>query len=155
METARVVVLIGGMLVLFGLFLGLAFVYSATAGDFGTVISNPLIVLGVFISLVCGLVLFFSENALFLLMAGILGTISSFLLVGGFIGGIGGILGIVGSVLMRGEDAEPSRQTFESASTPSSSLEQHSIRCPRCGYLNKADSIFCGKCRYPLNMEEK
>jgi hypothetical protein len=159
METARVLALIGGLLVLFGLLLGLAFILTATEGNLGLLPSflGGLVALGFLIDLACGLVLVLSDDALLLLIAGIFGTISSFLLVGGVVGGIGGILGIVGSALMSGEaTGGTARSEFlrARASAPSSSLEQHLIRCPNCGYLNRADSTFCGKCRNPLRTEE-
>ena len=153
METARVIALIGGLLILISLLVGFAIIYIASVG--GMAIS-PLIPFGISIDFVCMLVLIFSENSFFLLVAGIFGTISSFLLVGGVFGGIGGILGIVGSVLMSSKGtSEESLRTFESTSPHGSSQEQHFLRCPRCGYLNKADSAFCGQCRYPLSTEEK
>jgi energy-converting hydrogenase Eha subunit G len=120
---------------------------------------SSLIPLGFVIGFVCMLVLVFSENSLFMLIAGIVGTVSSFLLVGGLFGGIGGILGIVGAALMTDEPETTARSEFlaarERIKTSTSPLtEQHSIRCPTCGYLNKADSVYCGKCRGPLRLEE-
>jgi len=153
METARVIALIGGLLILISLLVGFAIIYIASVGGLAI---GPLIPLGFFIDFVCMIVLIFSENSLFLLIAGILGTISSFLLLGSIFGGIGGILGIVGSALMSSETAsEESLRTLESISPHGSSQEQHFFRCPRCGYLNKADSAFCGQCKYPLNTEER
>jgi hypothetical protein len=154
METARVIALIGGLLVLIGLLVSFAIVYVASVGGLAI---GPLIPLGFFIDFVCMIVLIFSEDSLLLLIAGILGTVSSFLLVGGIFGGIGGILGIVGSALMSsgGATSVESLRTLDSTSRNGSSQEQHFFRCPRCGYLNKADSAFCGQCRYPLKTEEK
>ena len=153
MQTARVVALIGGLLILLSLLVGFAIVYIASV--VGLTI-GPLIPLGFLIDFVCMIILIFSENSLFMFIAGIMGTISSFLLLGSIFGGIGGILGIVGSALMSSDaSSEESLRTLEPISPQGSSQEQHFLRCPRCGYLNKADSAFCGQCRYPLNTEEK
>ncbi len=153
METARVVALIGGFLILVGLLISFSIIYLFVSAGFEV---NSLIPLGFFIDFICMLVLVFSDNALFLLVAGISATVSSFLLVGGVLGGIGGILGIVGSALMQGEGSSAaSKHTLESRAASSSPPEQHFFRCPRCGYLNKADSAFCGQCRYPLTTEER
>jgi len=79
METARVIALIGGLLILISLLVSFAIFYIASVGGLAI---GPLVPLGFFIDFVCMIVLIFSENSLFLLIAGISGTISSFLLLG-------------------------------------------------------------------------
>lgn len=158
---ARAVALIGGLLILLSIPLGFGFILLGTGGNLGWVPSSlgELFALGFLVDICCGFALVLSDDALLMMITGILATISSFLLVGGVVGGIGGILGIVGSALITGEETKKSaREEFLAArggAVPSSPpSEQHSIRCPTCGYLNKADSVFCGKCRSPLRLGE-
>ena len=48
-------------------------------------------------------------------------------------------------------DAEAERAEKETVFTDEVTEEKPQITCPRCGYENRADAVFCNKCGIPLS----
>ncbi|MEM3673657.1 MAG: zinc-ribbon domain-containing protein [Candidatus Bathyarchaeia archaeon] len=139
-ETGRVFSIVGGAL----LFVGLIFSLIVLSALIGPVWRIPpflslIIILGVLLDMVCGIILILVKDAVILLVAGIIGLLSSIIFIGGIIGAIGGILGIIGGALCL---SAPSAKTPTIAQTPNAFLK----KCPNCGKEIPIASEECPEC---------
>jgi hypothetical protein len=98
-----------------------------------------IIFVGVLLDIVCGILLILVKDAFALLVAGIIGLLSSIILIGGIIGAIGGILGIIGGALCL---SAPSETMPTGMQTPSAFLK----KCPNCGKEIPIASEECPEC---------
>ncbi len=100
MKAGRAVSVIGGFLVFVGLILNLPTALLLLDPNLKLYPLPVLIAIGgIALIASCGLAMFLVENGFIVLVTGIIGAISSYLLVGGIIGVIGGILGVVGGAI--------------------------------------------------------
>jgi|YelNatPaOPRAMG01_1025707.scaffolds.fasta_scaffold03588_3 hypothetical protein len=139
-ETGRTISIVGGVLLFVGLIFGLV-VLSALIGVARVIppFLGFMIFVGVVLDVVCGILLILVKDAFALLVAGIIGLLSSIILIGGIIGAIGGILGIIGGALCL---SAPSETMPTGMQTPSAFLK----KCPNCGKEIPIASEECPEC---------
>ncbi|MEM3726670.1 MAG: zinc-ribbon domain-containing protein [Candidatus Bathyarchaeia archaeon] len=139
-ETGRVLSIVGGALLFVGLIFSLI-ILSALMGPVGWIppFLSLIIILGVLLDMVCGIILILVKDAVIVLVAGIIGLLSSIIFIGGIIGAIGGILGIIGGILCL---SAPPETTSTIAQTPSAFLK----KCPNCGKEIPIASEECPEC---------
>jgi len=83
-ETGRTLSIVGGVLIFIGLIFSLVFI-SALIGRAIWIIPpflSLIIVIGVLLDIVCGILLILVKDATILLVAGIIGLLSSIILIG-------------------------------------------------------------------------
>ena len=102
-RTGRILSIIGGAILLSGvIIISILLLYLGQSISLVPSSIWTLIGAGILLDIVCALVLILGKNGTLIIVAGIIGLISSLLTVGGIIGAIGGILGIVGGALILG-----------------------------------------------------
>jgi hypothetical protein len=144
-ETGRTLSIVGGVLLFVGLIFSSIFIsaiVSLPSGGAMWIIPpflSLIIGIGVLLDIVCGIILILVRDAAILLVAGIIGLLSSIILIGGIIGAIGGTLGIIGGALCL---SAPSETMPTGMQTPSAFLK----KCPNCGKEIPIASEECPEC---------
>lgn len=117
-EVGRILSIVGGVLLFVGLIFSLMFVVAlvGSASSQVPLSLGLLIFMGVLIDIACGLALLVTQNGTVMVVAGILGLVSSIALIGGIIGDIGGILGIIGGALFSAEEENKNERRNKSES---------------------------------------
>jgi len=138
-ETGRVLSIVGGALLFVGLLFSLIVLSALIGARWIPPFLSFIIILGVLLDIVCGIILILVKDAVILLVAGIIGLLSSIIFIGGILGAIGGILGIIGGALCL---SAPSETTSAIAQTPSVFLK----KCPNCGKEIPIASEECPEC---------
>jgi hypothetical protein len=140
-ETWRTLSIVGGVLLFVGLIFSLV-VLSALVGGIRVIppFLGFIIFVGVLLDIVCGILLILVKEAFALLVAGIIGLLSSIILIGGIIGAISGILGIIGGALCL---SAPTETMPTGMYTPSAFLK----KCPNCGKEIPIAFEECPECR--------
>jgi len=119
---------VGGGLLLLGLLIAFIVITSILGSLAIHAFTYPPVLLGFFLNIILAIVLFATEDGIIMIVAGVLGLVFSFLLVGGIVGIIGGILGLVGGILTLTAESEVTRV------------------CPQCGKVLTEDAKFCPRC---------
>lgn len=132
MELGRTFSMVGGGLLLLGLLIAFMYVMSILGPLTMYVFTYPAVFIGLILNIVLAIILFTTNNGVAMIVAGVLGLVFSYLLIGGIVGIIGGIFGLVGGILTLTMQPKVTRI------------------CPHCGRFLTGDMKFCPYCAAAL-----